>query len=330
MERKELYLKAKENLEEYANKRGITKERLESVYYKPKDYNEIRKDLSEKGIEIQSTNGKTDYPVIFYLFCGHFADRQYMGNIVKFYTKEDTKNKRASKTELFLNEILYNYSPTKIILNKESCDDFVKESLKKVDYKDVNEDKWKEYFNGIYSMAKFLNSSSIENTLSPVDSIDSLKIKLYETRKIQNQIKGVGPAVCYNWLKECGATWLAKPDLHIKRVVAELIFNENKDSLEEPNENDLSKRADIILQKYLDLEKNKKLRSFPANMGIKANCKLSVDEFVTVYMWEWAKEIGVSAYQLDRIMYLYCTGGDFFMDRDKMISEVNLLEMINK
>lgn len=318
MNRVELYSYAKCRLEKLADDQGISSQ----DYYSPKKYDEI----TQKRFPSSS-----DY--YFYLFCGHFADRQYMGNIVKFYTKEDTKNKRPSKTELLLKDILFDFSTTKTIeyyKDKESFLNKTFENLKK-NNSEINTEKWNEYLSGIYIMANWLVGNKLDSFLADLKSVDELKIIQYNARKIQKAVKGVGPAVCYNWLKECGAESLAKPDLHIKRVVAELIYKENNHKLEIPQELTGSKRADKILEQYLKLSENKVLKEFPNNSGISRRCKLSIDEYVAVYMFEWAKEVNETPFKLDRVLYLYCTNGYFYgksTNKSDNISEKDLLNQI--
>ncbi|MDD6085836.1 MAG: hypothetical protein PUB76_07685 [Oscillospiraceae bacterium] len=124
-----------------------------------------------------------------------------------------------------------------------------------------------------------------------------------------------GIALCYNWVKECGAVWLAKPDLHIQRVV-DAIINHDYGSWE----NFISQRS--VYAKYETIKRKPMVYN---------------EERVALFMWEWAKQIlesgadsNISAYKLDRILYLYCTNGRFYLDENKngSISETAILNMI--
>ncbi len=315
MNRVELYKKAKKNLEEYAKNCGITTERLKTAYYNPREYDEHRY--------------KSKKSFYFFLFCEHLADRQVMGNIVKFYKKDNDHLVTQEMLKKLLcdwnvsdvvkmdfNELYSKFEVTTIykskieqynntVYFKKGKDIDTKNEKERNKKKEFYTKMWKTYLCGIYQMAHYLNEGFIpcfdskfnkcNNILasnlptseylfnSKINNEDDLKRCLNESGKIAKHIKGVGTAVLCNWLKECGITFLAKPDLHIMRIV----------------------RA---------LEKNDNLS----------------EEDTVVYMYNWAIELKITAYELDRILYLYCTNGNFYMDRDKTISEENLLAMIKE
>ena len=50
----------------------------------------------------------------------------------------------------------------------------------------------------------------------------SIEKAIKEIEAISGRIHGLGFALTCDWLKECGCLWLAKPDVHIKRVVSRL------------------------------------------------------------------------------------------------------------
>ncbi|WP_028511419.1 hypothetical protein [Ruminococcus sp. NK3A76] len=313
MNRINVYLKAKDDLEKLANKQDVDI----SKYYKP-------------GFEKIYGDGINHY---FYLFCGHDSDRQYMGNIVKFYND-------SSDTQEILSDILYGFDPKKTTKNYTNVDNLIDKLKEEYPNKIENEKKWNEYLTGIYQCAVFLSNGKIggkeltfdhDHLLKEPENIEEFKKYLYDLRYIKNNIAGVGPAVCYNWLKECGAIWLAKPDLHIKRVVAELLKTNNTS-----NDHDKS-MADKVIQKYINNHREE--MRFPELKGIKKNSRLTCDEYVALYMWEWAKEIrekgfdkDCSAYKLDRVLYLFCTNGHFYLDdnSNNEISEDKLLDIISE
>lgn len=305
----EIYKYAKEKLEQRAKEQGISQERLDTVYYQPSK--EVR-----YGSEINN---------YFYLFCGHLSDRQYMGNIIKFFNKN-------SDTQKILEEVLFRYDPKKVLAKYDNSSKIMAEINKMDSSKIKNEVKWGEYLDGIYQCAEFLvNNTEIffSNILKEPKSSDEMKIYLHMLRHIINNIKGVGPAVCYNWIKECGAYWLAKPDLHIKRIVAAFLKKEL------PYEEDTDEDSDKIISKYL--KSNSELRDFPYDKGIKKSEKLTYNEYVALYMFEWAEDIrksniddNITPFKLDRILYIYCTNGNFYMEdsNKSSISERNLIEKI--
>lgn len=52
-------------------------------------------------------------------------------------------------------------------------------------------------------------------------SYDALQ-KYFIPEGIQKRIHGLGFALTCDWLKECGCTWLAKPDIHINKIVSRI------------------------------------------------------------------------------------------------------------
>lgn len=327
MKRISLYNESKKKLEELAEYQGVDINK----YYTPPTPQQIRNDLAKKNISVaKNDNSDFDIPALFYLFCGHLSDRQFMGNVIKFYNDN-------SDTQKIMGEVLFGYDPKKTIDHYNSYDALKLEIKRRYPNKIKNEEKWNEYLNGIYQCAHFMVEGKLGGTtlnfnvlLKEPKNSDELKIYLYTLRCIKNNLPGVGVAVCYNWLKECGAVWLAKPDLHIKRVVAALIGQE-KGEINSDEDN-----ADKIISEYR--KQNIGAMRFPSICGINKNSKLDIDEYVAVYMWEWAKEIReakidgdkkCTAYKLDRILYLYCTNGRFYLDDKYNISEGNLLEMIS-
>lgn len=318
MNRVELYSYAKTKLETLAHSKEISQERLETVYYQPSH-------------EIFYGTELNHY---FYLFCGHITDRQYMKNIIEFYhNNSDTQN--------LLEKILFNYDPKKVTDVYRNAEE-IKAEIKKISPSKIkNETKWNEYLTGIYQCAEFLVSGEIsgvqisfEYLLKNPENIDEMKIYLYNLRYIINHMTGVGSAVCYNWLKECGAYWLAKPDMHIKRVVAELLKKGLSNKADTLNS---IKDTDKIISLFLKENPSQKL--FPKNDKIVKGASLTPDEFVTIYMYQWAEEIKhlgedetCTAYKLDRILYLYCTNGYFYLETltTNNISETDLLHKIQE
>lgn len=317
MNRIELYKYAKERIESYAKKCNVSQERLETVYYQPNHQAEC----SDK---------------MFYLFCGHLADRQYMGNIIKFYYE-------GSDTPNLLKKVLLNYDPKEVIETYCNAEEIMAEIKKVSPSKIQNEDKWKEYLTGIYQCAEFLTSGKLgksaitfNNLLKKPADTDEFKKYLHGLRPVINNLTGVGSAVCYNWLKESGAVWLAKPDLHIKRIVAGLILKQlESDKSIIPDSLDIINDTDKIIRAYMDNYTDE--TRFPANSGINKNCRLYPDEFVAVYMFKWAEEIRssgidntITPFKLDRILYLYCTNGNFYLEKNTEgnISEEDLLNKI--
>ncbi len=328
MNRVEVYLRAKEKLEILAESKQIDINK----YYSPASPGILRNHLAEKQVYLAKSCTKMDLPFLFYLFCALLADRQYMGNIIKFYSK-------SSDTQQILCDVLSGYNPKKTLETFSDAISLKRAIISRYPNKIKNDDKWESYLTGIYQCARFLVEGRIGGTdlnfeylLTEPKTADELKLYLHKLRVLIVNLCEVGAAVCYNWLKECGAIWLAKPDLHIKRVVAaELLKYDNKEFDSEQHD------ADNIIAEYR--RNNMDRMEFPSGSGIRKSCKLYPDEYVALYMWEWAKEIRdnsadsqCSAFKLDRILYLYCTNGHFYLDDggDDDISEDGLLGMIGE
>lgn len=325
MNRVEVYLKAKEKLEELAKTEHIDINK----YYSPATPKTLKENRAENQVYIAESFSNIDLPFLFYLFCGLLADRQYMGNIIEFYSK-------SSDTQQILSDVLSGYDPKKTLENYTDALALKQAIISRYPNKIKNGSKWENYLTGVYQCARFLVDGKIGGTdldfeylLTEPQTADELKVYLHKLRVLYVNLCEVGPAVCYNWLKECGAIWLAKPDLHIKRVVAaELMKCDN--GIFDPEKDD----ADKVIAKYRSNRMDR--MNFPSGYGIRKSCKLYPDEYVALYMWEWAQEIRnnstdnqCSAFKLDRILYLYCTNGHFYLDDgDNDISEDGLLEMI--
>ena len=90
------------------------------------------------------------------------------------------------------------------------------------------ETNWDKYARGLFDGATFLSKENGENTLDKLIKFNGSGISeemFDEIKNIQNRIHGLGFALTCDWLKECGCTWLAKPDVHIKKVCEEITRN---------------------------------------------------------------------------------------------------------
>lgn len=161
------------------------------------------------------------------------------------------------------------------------------------------ETHWEKYAKGMLEGARLLTSEVGKQLLQELIQYNAnvkfdKKWAAKALKEMQN-IHGLGFALTCDWLKECGCTWLAKPDVHIKKVYAAMV----------------SKEKDI----QIDENKIKELD-------------------VVEYYYDWAKELqnnghNVSAYQLDRMIWLICTG-EFFKDKDMTIGRNSILEAISE
>ncbi len=156
---------------------------------------------------------------------------------------------------------------------------------------------WEKYAEGLYHGAQFLGEENgnelIETMISyngtdtlPMDTIKSMFNKIKE-------IKGLGPALICDWLKECGCTWLCKPDVHIKRVYQAMLETETNTTV--------------------DYEKIK-------------------DFDVIEYYFNWVQKlrksgIDTTVYKLDKMIWLICTG-EFYLHKDESTGRNTLIERI--
>lgn len=159
---------------------------------------------------------------------------------------------------------------------------------------------WEKYSEGLYLGAEFLNSKigkEILDRMLGYNNSEDVNFKCVETdlRIISKEITGLGTALTCDWLKECGCTWLVKPDVHIKKIYHALRKAEGKKEI------DYSKIKDID---------------------------------VIEYYYKWAKELqnngeDVTAYQLDKMIWLICTG-EFYLDKNESIGRETIISEIEK
>jgi len=151
--------------------------------------------------------------------------------------------------------------------------------------KERKETNFEKYSKGLYDGLEFLYREGGNKLIdglceAPTDDYP-LKKKIANLKAIQKRIHGLGFALTCDWIKECGAEWLAKPDVHIKTVIEAL--NGGK----EPS-----------------------------------------DEKTVEMVYALAEEIGTTAYKLDKVIWLICTG-NFYLSRDK-INRDTILKLINE
>lgn len=317
MDRVKLYNEVKNKLEELADKQGVYIEK----YYHP-----------------NCSCWHDKRPNYFEELCGDIQDGSYISGVIgywKEYSKENNKSILVKdKISGIFNGFQYqnalDYDNWTLLIN-HFCDVMPNTVNKEKHWINNGNSEtkantmWQQYVKGLYNGAEYLSEhKSFENTMKLKEflnaapkTIEEVKELLYQLRSLWSKVSGMGIPLCYNWIKECGATWLAKPDTHISRVVDSII------------EKDYSTWDKFIIHNPAYEKYNNKPRK---------PCVYS-EERIALFMWEWAKEIRESnkhgdkectTYKLDRILYLYCTNGFFYLDKDKIISEENLLSIINQ
>ena len=136
------------------------------------------------------------------------------------------------------------------------------------------ETNWDKYCRGLFDGIEFLEKENGKEIIRSLVKSNSVSDQaVEEIKRISTRIHGLGFSLTCDWLKECGCLWLAKPDVHIAAVIRHLERNEKL------------KETDIV----------------------KIVC-------------EWAEEVkkstvdnNVSAYKIDKIIWLLCTGY-FYLD----------------
>ncbi len=148
--------------------------------------------------------------------------------------------------------------------------------------KDEKGTNWGKYAKGLYSGIEFLiKENGVETIHSLCDepkTKEELEGKIKELKNIENRVFGLGFALTCDWLKECGCTWLAKPDIHIKTVCS---------AIDGRNGAEMMSDTDVIRFMY-DLSD-------------------AVRD----------KHPDATAYKIDKIIWLICTG-NFYLQKDRI------------
>lgn len=240
---------------------------------------------------------KKAYFMLFWLL---LADRQYMANIIR-YKEEKIEEKLLA---IFSNDPVEAFS--RFSKAEKQNDDYIikicRENNIIIPERDFSQKQLITYIRGIINCAEYLSKNTINGKTTP--SIDEMLSKpsnenefreyIWKTRKL-HEMKGVGVAVACNWLKECGADWLGKPDMHVMRVV-DAIWT----------------ASGYEINRYVPKHNSS---------------KLYLDEVAMVYLFNWAKEADTTPFMLDRALFLYCTGCKFYAEAEPT-SESDLIEYI--
>lgn len=218
--------------------------------------------------------GNTSSKSILFRLCSSLQNSGMMRNSIKFNDKDTTNQNIIGK-------VLFNFDTVKAATMYSDWQSIYNEMLAVgiVDngIKEKKETNWEKYCSGIYDGLQFLYANNGESTIRALTEARKLTdIELTKITAISNNIHGLGFALTCDWLKECGCTWLAKPDVHINGVV-----------------------------KHMQGKENMK------------------DEDVLKLMYTWSVAVRESdtdpyatAYKIDKIIWLLCTG-DFYLDDRK-------------
>ncbi len=214
--------------------------------------------------------GNTSPESILFRLCSSLQNSGMMRNSIKF-NDADPAYRNAIKNVLFDYDIKKSAS---VYPDWESIyNTMIAAGITDNGIKDKKESNWEKYCRGLYDGLHFLTADNGVKKIKDLVAVSDLTDKeMREISVISKNIHGLGFALTCDWLKECGCSWLAKPDVHINGVV-----------------------------KYM--QHNEALK----------------DEDVLKVMFSWAKAVRatgdntVTAYKIDKMLWLLCTG-EFYLD----------------
>jgi len=168
--------------------------------------------------------GNTSSNSILFRLCSSLQNSGMMRNSIKFNDK-DTRYRDIVKKVLFgfnTEKSAATYSDWESIYNAMLAGGITDNGSK-----EKKESNWEKYCRGLYDGLRFLAYGNGERIIKDLVAVSALTDQeLKEIYTISNQIHGLGFPLTCDWLKECGCTWLAKPDVHISRVVKYLKSDE--------------------------------------------------------------------------------------------------------
>ena len=217
-------------------------------------------------------NGSTE--AIFERLCGSLQNSGQMVNTIKFY----------GENENLIRKITFDYDLAKLRTKYSSWEEIYDDLTNngKLDKgTHSKETNWEKYAKGLYTGAYFLIEENgldqikkliaMSNTMTEINDEIIMQVKY-----ISSKIHGLGFALTCDWLKECGCTWLTKPDVHIIEVYKHLVGLDSD-----------SKVSNIdIIKDFFDYSQLIK----------------SIDTTMT-------------AYKLDKMIWLICTGNFYLYDK---------------
>ncbi len=162
--------------------------------------------------------GITSSESILVHLCSSLQNSGIMRNSIKFNNTNDQSNRCIIKKVLFdfnAEKSATTYSNWKCIYNA-----MLTAGITDNGKKEKKESNWEKYCCGLFDGLQFLTVKNGKNRMKELIATSTLTDKeLNEISTISKSIHGLGFALTCDWLKECGCTWLAKPDVHISKVV---------------------------------------------------------------------------------------------------------------
>ena len=226
--------------------------------------------------------------------CSSLQNSGQMSNSIKF--NKDRNNR------CLIESVVCNYEASKFVksfnswvevycaLTEEGKND---NGVEKGFNKGIAKSNWEKYAKGLFEGIHFLTDNDkngfkrIRALIKKSNTVETVsKDMIDEISDISKHISGLGFALTCDWLKECGCTWLVKPDTHIVEVYKHLVGVDNVSN------------KDLIIDMF------DYARLIRKELGDKS----------------------MTAYKLDKMIWLVCTGNfyqyDIQIGRDLIIKLV--------
>ena len=233
-----------------------------------RDLNSLASIVGVRERELQKYLSPNTSQSFLYHLCSSLQNSGMMTNTILF----------RGINNLIIKEVMCDYDSTLAFKKYKSWQDiyntFLSKGILDKGSRKNKETNWEKYCKGLYEGLQFLDGGgdSLIRELSSSKELNRNNLK--KVKDISKRIHGLGFALTCDWLKECGCTWLAKPDTHLNDVI----------------------------------------KAFK-------NTRTITDEEVLEEVYFWANEIelrgidlDITAYKLDRIIWLLCTE-NFFLDK---------------
>ena len=164
----------------------------------------------------------------FYRLASSLQNSGQMSHSIQFHTSEP--HRRA------IGNVLYDFNAEKAAMHyaapREVYDALLSAGIHDNGTGKNQQTNWMKYARGLFDGAHFLATEGGEEKLAEMIAMPETQIELNDAIEaitgIQKRIHGLGFALTCDWLKECGCTWLAKPDIHINKIVSRI---KEKDSV---------------------------------------------------------------------------------------------------
>ena len=244
----------------------------------------------------QPEGNKTNESIVERL-CSSMQNSGQMRNSIKF-NEENRKRIKRAVFDYDVSAFLTEYHSWESLYNALTDNELADNGKKRQVIKDYKNNKkpdtnWEKYAKGLYEGVHFLTDNGnkgfdfVKNLIDMSGKISAVSDNMIDDIcYISKQIPGMGIALTCDWLKESGCIWLAKPDTHIVEVYKHLTGSSKRIT-----------EKDIIVDMF----------------DYSSMIQKTVDENMT-------------AYKLDKMIWLICTGNfyqyNIQIGRDLIIKRV--------